>query len=82
MARGTTICRLAARLLAHTVFNDPSILAVCVRRSVASGDAVLPYSDLDFDITIASDSGALIERLRRRYALARVLFPRTVNASC
>ena len=70
------IYRAVARVLARTVFNDASIHSVCVRRSVASGEAVFPFSDIDFDITIASDSGLLIERLRQRYYLARIIFPR------
>ena len=71
------IYRTAARALALTVFNAPFIQSVCVRRSVASGEAVFPFSDMDFDITITSDSGLLIERLRKRYSLAKILFPRT-----
>jgi len=71
------IYRTAARALALTVFKAPSIQSVCVRRSVASGEAVFPFSDMDFDITITSDSGLLIEELRKRYSLAKILFPRT-----
>lgn len=70
------IYRAVARMLSRAVFNDASIHSVCVRRSVASGEAVFPFSDIDFDITIASDSGLLIERLRQRYCLARIIFPR------
>jgi hypothetical protein len=76
VTRSSQIYRAVARVLSRAVFNDTSIHSVCVRRSVASGEAVFPFSDIDFDITIASDSGLLIERLRQRYYLARILFPR------
>lgn len=48
-----------------------------MRRSVASGDAVFPLSDLDFDITVDDACGASLERLRARYQIARCVFPRT-----
>jgi len=70
------IYRGAARALAGSVLRAPEITAVCVRRSVASGDARFPWSDLDFDLMVAADRGATLARVARRYRLARALFPR------
>jgi hypothetical protein len=77
MSAGLALYRIAARVLAATVLDSPDIAAVCVRRSVASGEATFPLSDLDFDLTIAQDCGGTLARVWRRYRLARLLFPRT-----
>jgi hypothetical protein len=77
MSAGIALYRIAARVLAATVLDSPDIAAVCVRRSVASGEATFPLSDLDFDLTITADRGETMARVWRRYRLARLLFPRT-----
>jgi hypothetical protein len=77
MTRSTVLYRAAARVLAATVFRSDSIASVCVRRSVAAGEASLPFSDIDLDITLCEDSGPRIYALWKRYRLAQALCPRT-----
>lgn len=77
MTRSTVLYRGAAHLLGRTVFNSPDIDSVCVRRSVAAGEAAFPFSDLDLDIGVRADAGAVIGRALDRLRLARVVFPRT-----
>jgi len=77
MTRSTLLYRGAAHALGRTVFNSPDIDSVCVRRSVAAGEAVFPFSDLDLDIGVRADAGAVIGRALRRFRLARAVFPRT-----
>jgi hypothetical protein len=77
MTRSTLIYRGVAHVLGRTVFSSPDIASVCVRRSVATGEATFPFSDLDFDISVAADAGLLIGRVLRRLRLARAVFPRT-----
>jgi hypothetical protein len=77
VTRSTRLYLGAARVLGQTVFNGPDILSVCVRRSVAAGEATFPFSDLDLDISVHTDAGPVIGRALRRLRLARVVFPRT-----
>jgi hypothetical protein len=80
VTRSTALYVCAARVLGRTVFRSEDILSVCVRRSVASGEATFPFSDLDFDIGVRADAGPLLGRVLRRLRLARALFPRTGQA--
>jgi len=52
------------------------VRSIYIRRSVAAGEAVFPLSDLDLSIITDPCSGAAIDKLRTRYALARLAFPR------
>lgn len=77
MTRGTLLYRGAAHVLGRTVFSSPDIVSVCVRRSVAAGEATFPFSDLDLDLCVRRDAGLVIGRAMRRLRLARAVFPRT-----
>src|SRR5690606_17877610 len=52
------------------------VRTVYVRRSVAAGDARFPWSDLDLGVVMDRASGADLLRLRKRWQVARVAFPR------
>jgi len=58
------------------MLGAPIVRSIYIRRSVAAGEAVFPWSDLDLAMIIEPAAGIEIERLRRRYQLARVAFPR------
>jgi predicted nucleotidyltransferase len=72
----TDFYRAAARFLSRTILKSAIVRTIYVRRSVAAGEAVFPLSDLDLAMVIDPAPGAEIERLRRRYRLARLAFPR------
>jgi predicted nucleotidyltransferase len=72
----TAIYRIAARILSQTILKSAIVRTLYVRRSVAAGEAVFPLSDLDLAMVIDPAPGAEIERLRLRYRLARLAFPR------
>lgn len=80
MTPSTTLYVSAAHVLGRTVFRSPDILSVCVRRSVATGEATFPFSDLDVDIGVRADVGPVLGRVLRRLRMARALFPRTGQA--
>jgi len=77
VTRSTLLYLGAAHVLGRTVFNTPDIVSVCIRRSVAVGEATFPFSDLDLDISVRADAGPLMGRALRRLRLARVVFPLT-----
>ncbi len=72
----TAIYRAAARILGNTLLASPVVRTICIRRSVAAGEAVFPFSDLDLAMVIDPVPGADVEQLRRRYRRARLAFPR------
>ncbi len=72
----TAMYRWVARILSRTVLSDPIVRSIYIRRSVAAGESTFPRSDLDLAMIIDPSSGVEIDRLRRRYQLARVAFPR------
>jgi predicted nucleotidyltransferase len=76
VTRSTHIYRAAARLLTQTILKSPIVRSVYIRRSVAAGEALFPFSDLDLALIIHPASGAEIDQLRRQYRMARILFPR------
>ncbi len=80
MTRSTALYVSAAHVLGRTAFRSQDILSACVRRSVATGEATFPFSDLDFDIGVRADAGPVLGRVLRRLRLARALFPRTGQA--
>ena len=66
----------AARILGRTLLGLPIVRSIYIRRSVAAGEAVFPFSDLDLSIVIDPCPGTVIDELRARYDLARLAFPR------
>ena len=63
-------------MLSLAFLDVAGVRSVYARRSVASGEAVLPWSDLDLAMVTDDLPGAALDGLRRRYRLARVAFPR------
>lgn len=76
MTKSTAVYRAAARWLSRTFLNTDPVLSVFARRSVAAGEAVFPWSDLDLAILIRPATGVQLYQLRRRYRMARLAFPR------
>jgi hypothetical protein len=66
---------MAARVVAR-VLSAPGVRSVFIRRSVATGDAVFPFSDLDLSLVIGEIGGTEMADLYRRLRIARILFPR------
>jgi hypothetical protein len=58
------------------VLATPIVRSVYIRRSVAAGEAAFPFSDLDLAIVVEPAAGTALNQLRRRFALARLAFPR------
>ena len=76
MTASTWIYRTAAYVLSRAFLDAPMVRTAYIRRSVAAGEAVFPWSDLDLAIVVSDASGSAINRLRRRYQWARAAFPR------
>jgi predicted nucleotidyltransferase len=66
---------VAARAIAR-VLASPGVRSVFIRRSVATGDAVFPLSDLDLGLLIGDIGGSGMADLYRRLQYAKTLFPR------
>lgn len=63
-------------MLGHVVLATPIVRSVYIRRSVAAGEASFPFSDLDLAMVIEPATGVELDRLRQRFAVARLAFPR------
>lgn len=79
------VYELAAFGLARSVLTTDAVQGIYVRRSVASGEATLPRSDIDLAIVLnpspAVENEALsMLALRTRYRAGRCLFPRLGEA--
>lgn len=72
---GTRFYRLSARAIAP-ILRLEFVRSIFIRRSVAVGEAVFPWSDLDLGIVIDRSSGDNLCRLWRRFQAASILFPR------
>jgi hypothetical protein len=66
----------AGRLIAKRFFNAPQVLAVYARRSVAAGEAVFPWSDLDLEILVNDTSAPTLLSLLNQFQKAKLYFPR------
>jgi hypothetical protein len=66
----------AGRWIARQFFNAPQVLTVHARRSVAAGEAVFPWSDLDLEILVDDTSPATLLALLSRFQRAKLFFPR------
>lgn len=75
MTSATLLYRTAARIVAP-ILRHPCVRSVSIRRSVATGEAVFPWSDLDLGLVIEGARGAEMNALRRRFLIARAVFPR------
>jgi len=73
--RGTRLYRAAARFVAP-ILRLPGVRTVYIRRSVASGEAEFPWSDLDLGLVIEELTGREMNVLRRRFLTAGWAFPR------
>jgi hypothetical protein len=76
MTAATGVYRAAAWVLSRAFLDVAGVRSVYARRSVASGEAVLPWSDLDLAMVTGELPGHALDGLRRRYRLARLAFPR------
>jgi predicted nucleotidyltransferase len=75
MPLSSTLYITAARVVAR-VLAAPGVRSVFIRRSVATGDAVFPLSDLDLSLVVGEIGGAGMADLYRRLRIAGILFPR------
>lgn len=66
---------LAAKAVAP-ILRLPFVESIYIRRSVAAGEAVFPWSDLDLGMVISDCSGEELYALWRRFRIAKLLFPR------
>lgn len=81
----TAFYRAAASLVSANCLAAPEVESIYIRRSVASGEAQFPWSDVDLGIVLSrfaneEDEGRALERLWGRFRLARLLFPRLGEA--
>jgi len=72
---GTRLYRAAASAVAP-VLHAPGVCSIFIRRSVAAGEAVFPWSDLDLGLVSEDLTGTALASLWRRFQMARLLFPR------
>ncbi|MCC6263412.1 MAG: hypothetical protein IT169_07535 [Bryobacterales bacterium] len=83
--RQTALYRAAASCISNHCLATPDVESIFIRRSVASGEAQFPWSDVDLGIVLSrfaseEEEGLALERLWTRYRLARLLFPRLGEA--
>lgn len=81
----TALYRAAASCISNRCLATPDIESIFIRRSVASGEARFPWSDVDLGIVLSrftneEEEGLALERLWTRYRLAHLLFPRLGEA--
>ncbi len=80
MSIGATRCSsriyIAAAWCTARILAAPEVQSVFIRRSVVTGDAVFPQSDLDLGLVIRNANGAAMAALYRRMRIAKALFPR------
>lgn len=81
----TALYRAAASIVSKRCLASPDVECIYIRRSVASGEAQFPWSDVDLGIVLshcanAEEEGRALESLWSRYRLARLLFPRLGEA--
>lgn len=75
MTAGTRLYRAAARCVAP-ILDAPGVRSVYIRRSVATGEATFPWSDLDLGLVVEGFRGSEMNALWRRFQIARLLFQR------
>lgn len=75
MTSASLLYRAAARVVAPILLH-PCVRSVYIRRSVATGEASFPWSDLDLGLVTEAARGDEMNALRRRFLMARTLFPR------